>query len=558
MKNNNRKVVRRQPKKDSRTKRVNYDNTRESKFEKDIDQRDEQSKNPRSTKQTAKSNDVAWYANNAELLRAAASMPFTDVVGRPFDGKPELSVPGVLQMVWMPSIGWGPSAPLNQAANSIYSFTVHANSRNTRYNAVDEMLVILAGAQVFSAIALGIRAYGVMRRFSQLDRYTPSALVAAMGFDYEDLKSNLANMWFSLNELIARTQQIWIPNTMPVIARWFWLNSNLYMDADSAKSQYYVFTPGWFYMYNETKYETGGSLTPIPWMPQITSNNAATGLNTWSDYLDKVNQMVNALINSEDRGVIFGDILKAYGPDKLYALPPITADYVVEPVYDREVLSQIENCNVYTKILGTSGFNNGVGDIHQDNSVSWLVQEWDHVVLPSTAPTTLFNTGARILNFHQKEAPTPEQIMVATRLMHMGAMYYNNYKVGNVNYANVGPATCGTEVIGQINMFYNKMNSDNNTPELFLTRLQAIIADSGSTPPKADFMKWIAFDWAPWIDVVVPVAQTSLIDKGVGGQVAAEFCYGIGDYDMYTTIDIKDLAKMHTTAIYSEFGVPNI
>lgn len=165
MKNNQRngktaqkRVNREQPKKDSKAKRVNFDNERLDKVEKQM-RKD-------SGYRDCRSNDVLWYAKTPELLRSAASIPFSTTLGT----KPEFTiptaVPGVLQIDWAPTVGGMEARPINQAANSIYSFTVHANSRNYSYDPADQMKMIIAGMQVFSALAAGIRAYGVMLNFS--------------------------------------------------------------------------------------------------------------------------------------------------------------------------------------------------------------------------------------------------------------------------------------------------------------------------------------------------------------------------------------------------------
>lgn len=165
--NNNNTRGRRNPSKS----KVNTKSKAISKFSKDEDGVSD----PRCMKRSEGSNDVSWYAHNPELLKSSASIPFTDVTGMPFNFNSEQSVPGIMRIRWTPNFGTV-DGPMNQAANLIYSNTVHANSRNKSYDAPDEMLLILAGAQVFSALSMGLRAYGTMRRYNQLDRYTPEAV----------------------------------------------------------------------------------------------------------------------------------------------------------------------------------------------------------------------------------------------------------------------------------------------------------------------------------------------------------------------------------------------
>lgn len=517
-------IKREQPRKDSDQKRVNFDNERESKFEKDME--------GRGWEKTSKCNDVRWYAKNPELLRAAASLPFSTVTGEVLDFTGQEAVPGVLQLAWSPSIGNnGGFNAINQASNAIYSFTVHANSRNYSYDPADEMMLILAGAQLFSFIAHGIRAYGTMKTFDQRNKYLPQALITAMGFDYDDLRNNLSQMWFDLNELVARSAQIWIPNELPVIERWFWLNSNLYMDGDSVKSQYYIMVPRVVYQYNETLDETGGGLSLTTWSPYTA--------NTWAQYMEIVNGMFKALLDSQDRGMIFGDILKAYGQDKIYALNEIPSDYQVLPVYDREVLTQIENSTSINMLPGAIS-QDAQGNIKQESATARLTA-------PSLPTMTAGNFGLQrtILNFHFKDVPTPEQIMVATRLTAQNT----NTIVNAGKITGFLPGYAGTEWVTGYRIYY--FNSEGLQYQMFQT--------CNANSMTADVMRRVqAFDWSPWLYSAdgTPLITAATYPFPAGKTVTLTPQNAAGDFDNYTIIDWQTLKKMHDTAVYSEFGVP--
>lgn len=537
---NNRKVVKEEPRKDNRSRRVNYDNMRESKI-KDISC-------------TNKSNDVSWYAHNAELLRSAASLPFSSVTGHRFPwvapsnkSNYTAAVPGVLAAQWEISMGGQFDDALNQAKDSIYSFTVHANSRNTSYTSQDEMLVILAGAALFSAIAHGVRAYGTMKAFNQTNSYMPKGLIRAMGFDYDDLQSNLSNMWFDLNEMIARSAQIWIPNNLPFIERWFWMNSNVYMDGNTSKAQFYMYVPANMWYYNELQSDNGGGLNYVTSKLANATVDGYYAWNataeipaTWADYKSFVNTMFTALIDSEDRGLIFGDILKAYGSENIYALKPIPVDYTVVPVYDQEVLTQFENSNKSVQTLQT---------IYQDQADGRLHSRYNNTV-PETAVQLQMGLTQKILNFHQTEAPTPEQIMVATRMMSLGntSVYNSEGKI-----ASVAPATCGTEEV--YGYYFITKNWNDTEPKVF--KFTGFSASTSASLEYQMIYNWAAFDWAPWINWVgvKTVATGTAIDVSQAVMDPNPVVF-IGDYDQWTTIDWRTLQKMHQTAIYSELGVP--
>ena len=525
--NNRGKAPRReQPRKDSRDKRVNFDNTRESKFAKDT----------RTGKYGRDCNDPQWYAHSSELMRAAASLPFSTTAGL----KSELNnnaVPGVMALTWVPWVEGGTSSAIQQAANSMYSFTAHANSRNYNYDPADEMLLVVAGASLFSAISLGIRAFGTMQRFSQQDYYTPEVLVRAMGFDYADLRKNLSRMWFDLNDLINRSRQIWIPDYMPIIQRWFWLNAHIYRDGTSVKAQYYLFRPSCFLRYQEKTQDTGGSLDTLPW-----ATNAG-GVHTWDEYMKYMDSLFQNLLESQDRGMIFGDILKAYGADHIFALSPIASDYSVEPVYNTEVLTQIENCTPWY------------------SDISGVVQDQYGTLVPTTPWLTAaqinksagpgFAVSTSVLNFHQLEPPTPEQIMVATRLKVHGLRVTQKKTEDQQTQFKISPVTCGTEFINYIDM-YKWVWSDSGSGTLTRTQVSNGVTGQISFQTWAD---WAAFDWAPWI-YQASSSQFILDNTVVGGVLNNNVNNAAGDYDNYTYVNTTTLAKMHTTAVYSLFGVP--
>lgn len=519
---------RKQPRKDSESKRVNFDNTRETKFEKDVQQERHSRKGYDKPMKGAKfggncSNDVAWYAHTPELLKAAASVPFTDIVG---DRMPTgvHSFPGIMVINWIPNLD---GDALNQSANSHYSFTVHANSRNYQYNGSDQMMMIMAGASLFTALAAGIRAYGTMLKFNGLDKYTPQALIQAMGFDYTDLKANLSNMWFDLNEMITRSTQIWIPKDMPVIERWFWMTSHIYKDAQSTKSQYYMYVPWRYLQLSETGSQYGTSLTVVT--PQQSQ--------TWAQYKTMVNNMFNALLNSEDRGIIFGDLLAAYGADRIYGISGIDAGYSVTPVYDAEVLTQFENSTV-----------------NENCTIDGVFQDSNHVIYTKWAGVDVADIesmpGKAVLNFHQLQAPTPEQIMVATRMMTLG----NQVAAASATAPGIAPLTAGTEIPVRRNIYSWNYGTTGisllTTPDplLYTTPLSNI-----------QIMEHFSFDWAPALTTTTEsVVSNTLVPGTVGSIGTIDPAYWLMDIDMFTWLDWTTLKKLHTTAIYSEFGVPTI
>lgn len=533
---------RQQPKADSKDPRINLDNARDSKVARKFEDGDIFNKNG-SAMHSKGSNDVKWYAKTPALLESAGRIAYSQTTGIP-DGN-GIIVPGVLVLPWYSSIGGFNSDPIKQAADSIYSFVVHQNSRNTSYSSADMMSVILAGKEIFNAIPNLIRAYGLMLQTNQENSYLPQALLRGCGFAYADLQSNYNRMLFDINQVIAEARQIWLPNMMPVIEREFWMSTRVYMDSESPKGQYFMYVPASLRIYDETTNPNGTQLVADDrWDP--------IGGMTWTTAIAVVRDAIKALMNSEYRGVIFGDILKAYGAESIFKIEFLDANYSITPEYDKEVMTQIENCtyvfrsgvrNKPSTYTTTINVNNGTG----------LISE----IQPVLSSGTLDLQADRLypnqpaLNFHFKGQPTSADIMVATRMTAVGnAIIGDPVDVPTRIVGNM-PRYCGTEVaVGAyivqltstftmtlISLYQQMSESDLSGASTSAGRLQAICATS-------------AFDWAPWIYVV---KQTGKTTTSAGDIDVVNY---IADVDNYVVLQQSEVARMHRTAILSEFGVP--
>lgn len=591
------KVVREQPKKDSDDKRVNLDNERVDKFQ----------------KHESTCNDPRWYLRSPEQLKAAGSIPFATGAGfQPPENMPY--VPGVMSIVWAPD--FGDVTAINQIKNAIFSYTIHKNGRNPGYDANDQFCMIIAGASVFAFLSWIVRAYGLMKNFSALDKYTPKALITAMGIDYQDLVDNLSNMWFDINQMIAQSRQIWIPNDLPFVERWYWLSANVYRDGTSAEAQYYMFNPHYFLEYGDVIDENGSAVIPlmtkadeamnikpaidtadgtmqpvfIPGTVNFDSaipdgngnsvnplapNRSNYHLYKWAEIKSYFYGMMARLLNAGARGQVYADIYNAYGPEKIYSMPEITANYQVAPVYDQEVLTQIENCTpsaTYFTALYSNMAANTLNKAYCASVTAFDVLTEDNV---QAAISPSYLNG--ILNFHQKEQPTPEQVAVATRLKTGGtktiasstknAMFAlkvlpstdPEYIEGGENRRLTFPTptknqevpnSVGTErcCAVMVYTYHEPMSSPAETPTAnrydnaetlqlnAITRNYATVADANVITMAI----FATFDWAPWIYIGVPSSWKAIM----------------GDYDNYVYLDDESLRKLHLACVMSEMGVP--
>lgn len=565
-----------QGRKDNKSRRVNLDNERESKFIKQYE------KQGMRQKTSDGANDITWYARNMELLKSSASFPFNQVLGQSLrPGQPSY-VQGAMVIYFTFAYGGIYSSsvsemdvasdyypePINQAGKSMYSFLVHANSRNYVYEYQDETIVIAGGIQVFCAIAHAIRAFAFAKTYSEKSIYKPEAYLTAMGFDPDDFRNNLGQIWFDLNNLIAQTSQIWIPSEMPLIKRWIWMCSNIFTDAQSALGQSYLFVPQFFQQYNETGAAQGGVLEPATYktLSSITGKDSwqvfdVAEVHQWNDWKNMIQHMIDRLVNSEDRGIMFGDILNAYGAERIFAMPPITADMRLEPVYSPEVLTQIENLTVSSAhCIGLKQDPSGLSPIMMcESTQTGAGGRFPQAVAPNTP----------ILNFHQPAQPTPEQIVVATRLTTAGSITTKHYFTlkqpgateNSLSYsavstsAKVGamPLSFGSELVSNFGFIIKDSAMSSGWSVAFYPWAQSFAVDPWK-PFNTDRMvagDYTSFDWAPFIYYLAnnPDSATEGADVGV---VVESF----GDYDNFTVLNYYEIGKLHQMALMSEWGLP--
>lgn len=525
-----RAVKREQPRKDSSTRRVNYDNERESKFDKQM----------RKDSKSNECNDVAWYAGNEMLLKAAASLPYARTTGHRIAPSVPFAAPGVFIEYWTPVL----EGQATQAAmNSQYSFVVHANSRNESYDAPDMFYMELAGMNVFCALGAATRIYGLARTYSGENAYLPDYLITAHGVDPKSVRANLSQVWFDINQLIAQSQQIWIPNTLPLLNRWFWLNSNVYQDAEGVRSQKFMFIQDNFYKLDEKSSEYGTSLVKIgsQRMSYRVINNQ---LMDWATFKGLIQEMIDALVASQDRGIIFGDILKAYSAERIFALNPIPSDYVTPMVYNAEVLSQIENSTI---------FNTEVQRMYQNDAGEIKPQfyAWTQNQVQSFAGIA---ANELVLNMHTT-AVTEAQNMVATRLMTAGLKRYDTVESGGTVAYRIGPAVHGTEIVTKAISNWVDYSTGVGVNQIVVIDGRLSSAATVESVSKQMYC-WCACDWAPTVYAIADDYELPSQDNGVyfAPQVNWVFC----DFDNYTTVNATTLEKMHTTALYSLLDVPNL
>lgn len=293
---------------------------------------------------TKASNDPSWYGADSQLMRDAANISLSNAAGlsvklNDFGSHNPYSfrVPGIYRIncLCIPGVASNHTDALNVAARDIYTFVRHLNSGHSNYDAPDLMKYIFGMDNAYTFYAFMCRVYGLIRSGIYSNRYLPRNLLVSMGFDYDELLENMAQLRYYINSYAARLNTLCVPDNINIMKRHMWMFSNIYADDPTFKAQMYYFHPTAFWQFNETA-------TPATYTPTNATPNSMLTLRT------KGEAILNQILTSEDFNIMSGDIKKAYG-DHLMTINMIGEDYQVNPIYDPEILVQIHN-TTYTQI----------------------------------------------------------------------------------------------------------------------------------------------------------------------------------------------------------------
>lgn len=474
-------------------------------------------------------NDVSWYAKNDNMLRDSASfsynnplgntIPWAQITGTAYSGLD--SVPGLMSLVYVPGIGFSSNSasPANLAAQNIYTYVRYMNSGAKNYDQADLMLYLLALDSIYTMWNWAKRVYGYARTYSTKNNYLPTAFAAADGVNLDSIVGNMADFRMRLNSLAAQISSFCVPAVMPLFVRHSWLASNLYADSYVSKAQLYQFVPGGYYVYDETGNPNGGQL-----LFKQTPPMSGDTYWTYSKICDVIKSMLDAVAYSEDIGVMSGDILKAYGQDKLFKITPLEPDYMVAPVYNEEVLNQIHN-STFIGSCTTSTLN-----VTQDPTTGFLIYKPE-----VTQARVLAMDGTKYMLNMPWEEVTPANNMVGSRLTAGWSVIGSGDTAKNL-------LTCvGSEFITARKIYYRT-----SAGALSSLSYQNYLSVAQGNSEMTTLAALSQFDWHP----ITPLAVASGSTISVVGV--------LGDISNYTIVDQYNLEAMHTTALLSEFNVPQI
>lgn len=512
----------------------------------------------------SQTNDVAWYSTTPELLKDAASVPFSYPAGvqltlgvntqlGTINGEAQpYATPGILAMSIVPAIGDDGSlaSPVNVAATAMYSFVRHANSGSANYNAPDLMIYAMSMAQIYSYLNFLIRVYGTVNLYSHQNRYIPRALCNAQGVDFDSIYQNLANFRYGVNALIHKAASLACPADMTYFKRIAFLFSGVYSEGDTPKDQLYIMYPLGFMKYQEVASTQGGSLTFAK-----LNDHVDTSYLSYSQLLTYGNSLLNPILQSEDMNIMSGDILKAYGSNGILKLGTLSEDYIVIPTTDLTVLEQIQNANY---LGGRLPFEYSVTQNMTNNALECTIgcnipagyesNAVAHEMIVSRRPLTTI-----LVN------PEAGDVMERTRLMHT----FDAFTEGSTNMCR---AYCTSEIAVDVNYWSTVTYNGVTTLPKFgeptpVNYMQEVIMLNSTQISDYTMTTIQAMYNTIWSHCVMenfkfhPIVAYFILKPAMTDLALMSAAI---DLDNYTMIDSDTLSRINEAAALALFNVPSI
>lgn len=505
-------------------------------------------------------NDVSWYNRNPNLLLAAGSFPYPYRPGMPvrlgkyqYRGKEKehiYPIPGAMVLDWMPNLGKSNSAtdPASVLGKEIYARVRQVYSGALDADAPDFVMYVMAVDSITSYIAWLKRTFRCINAWSPENYFMPDGLLRGMGFTYAEianLRTDKTNLWQCINDLVLQSHKFTVPASLDVFNRHYWMNDNVYTDAQSLNSQFYLFNMRALYKYSELPMPNGDlaaglQMTLMP--TQVTHSTALTVQDLYNFGLD----LINALVTWDDAYTINGYLRRAFEQEAQFVVAEIGATDILTPVYEPEVLMQIENSRVaplLRNVTDLSTFN-----VTQDVTTNAIIADPRYVVTNSSDIIGLTTEGgwdlAPVLSV-RSDSPTVADSVVASRLQ-------------ATILADVGSTEttihidAGTEIPISWRTSYIDTSANVVTYGAYHQQLilRITMNDINVLRNQIDYLGNAylvsAFDWHPIAFIVVVLNN--------GTQDIATYTRVNGDVHNVTTITRENLNNLHKICLYSEFN----
>lgn len=451
-------------------------------------------------------NDWEFYALDENIAKDFGSWPYNILGGQPapvsvgYFGTTAASgntttitksVPfGVMRIDIANSIGISTARTdaINMAATQLYTFVRHANSGAKIYEPADLMMYIIAMSDIYAGFFELRRALGIVQYYPLENRHAPETILYALGIDAADLRSNLANYRGRFNLLAEKINSWAVPKYFKAFLRRAYISNNVFADSTSVRGQWYVFRRSIYYTFSPATSTTGTELVAGDIF------DSQSNVRTFGDLLTIVENQLNALFLDEDANTMSGDILKAFSMDALYQVEGISSDFIQAPVFDEDILAQIENSVALTSstlfLQYANDHSNSFKDLLNITQSNQLITFAPTVVnVPISGGSGFMNLQSYVFNSH-KDTPDYRDNLEWSRLITVTAATKSTGSAA----AGGQIVACGLELV----LSYTKVTSVVATDgTLSFTQVQ--FRNTYSVAPPSSLFDVEQFDWHPII-----------------------------------------------------------
>lgn len=499
-------------------------------------QKDKGKDKPRGKRGAILNNPIYYnsYSNySQEAGKLAFGVPLGAILSDDYNDAINMAIPGVMTIAFIPTPGVSNdfTSPMNRSSIHYWTQLRSIQKASAPYDHQDVTMMLIAMDSCYMFHRLMKKAYGLMRNFTPLNRYYPRAILAGMGFNFNDLLNNIDDFRAYINQFAYNCGQYALPKDVWFFDRHEELTSTIIVDSDTTRAQTYQFVPAGFWQYDNTV----ASGSQLIWKTWLGDNPQAPTLHTFEEIVAFGNALINAVSNEQDFSYISGDMMQLYGSANCHSLPYTMEGEIVNPVYSEEIMSQVENMMIAGE--WATGYTPVISQNPEVNSGAIIFQPQFKAM--ETVEESWSAWTRHYMNMHM-EHPTSDDVLVASRLMYNQSMP----ALGTVSVT-----SCGSEIVQFVQIW--EVNPSTGAFREIYVDSNALVSDFGtesSASIQGDIQKaarLTQFDWHPMIRWYA----------GPNSATPNVFLGWVGDIDNITPVPDQNLFRMHEAAMFSLFDV---
>lgn len=300
-----------------------------------------------------------------------------------------------------------PNSALQSLTRKLHTQLYSEQTAASNVQPADVFMYCLAFDEPVSCYAEWCRIFGILQNYSPVNGYTPSYLITALGYDFNDLDAKKSELYTFLEHCANEIESWVIPTDVTMYKRHMTYFSKIFTDANGTRAKMYAFRKSVYRTWSDTASDQGSMLTTKA-MHSGSLLDLAAMKAIWNDIIGNLQQSETVTFISTLLG-------KAIGPLNGYKLAIPAWNYQTDITHDERILDQIHNMVIATEFRFQNiqdGYN-----IEQDITKNYLVFNPSMKVMAMTSgfqqQFAQMYTQDRIIDTHM-EAPNSKEVVHMT------------------------------------------------------------------------------------------------------------------------------------------------